>query len=439
MLTLARCVLVFDAQSLALTTTNSTGQQTKYGPYGRSSGGTVFLYNAGADVTALHGRTDGTVITQLGFYEYRGRRCSIINDLGQLETIFCDQIYQEPFYVCERPHTTNLLDCPSPWRNAGDTCMRGFRSTEALSWLGARAACLAQQGRLAQLDSQSRTALAWSLIDHAVGFVGLRDYSPSSLYRVYGWDRFDSYADGQPKLMARDAAAAATATASVIGTGESGVSSTPPTCVAMQTSDGGKWSTANCSTVMDKVRVVCEMEPSTSNCTCPAGYEAFLCLCYRTAPSVSSSSWLQADAYCRGLTPPARLPRVPHKEANDKVRALAAGASTFIGRADRLGNGYLTEDTNVAWGDGRQPRPVIGDCAIVRSDGNWYSTSCVSGVTASLCSTPKAPHAAFLGEQGGQSFSVVEVPGQELEWGRPFHVQIINDDTKDYLAVGTQS
>lgn len=419
-------------QGLTFTVTNAARQVRTWGPVGSSSKPT-FSYRPASEVVALYGRYGAKALYQLGFYEYVGKACGQVNDQGRWEAVYCAEKAAAPSYLCERPQERSRRDCPAGWMNFGLSCIQAVAATATMSWDDAAAACRAAGGWLARVDSKAKQDAAWALLQGARGFIGLRDFIASSEDSLWGWDHYENWApgSGQP-LPVLD---------------EEGRVDPPAACAVMDVGTG-QWRTVRCSESLPAAAPVCEAPALDDQCACPAGWVNLGCTCYLLSAGSSQSaatppgpgaSWVDMQAFCAAAATGGTLPLPRNAAANAAVAkaaaaAAGAGAVVCLGLRDIFGQGALVPEVFTAWGGGSAPSAAAGLCGVMRSDGQWYGQDCLTRLRAFVCRLPRAATAAYVGGED-QGFAISLLPGQQIAWGRPLHVEITQADTGYHLAV----
>lgn len=425
-------------QGLTFTLTDAARQVRTWGPVGSSSKAT-FSYRPTSEVVALYGRYGAKALYQLGFYEYVGKACGQINDQGRWEAVYCAEKVAAPSYLCERPQERSRRDCPAGWTNFGLSCIQAVAATATMSWDDAAVACRAKGGWLARVDSKAKQDAAWALMQGARGFIGLRDFIVLSADALWGWDHYENWApNGQP-LPVLDA--------------EGHID--PPAACAVMDAATGQWRTARCADSLPTAAApVCEAPALDDQCACPAGWVNIGCTCYllpaagsqgasaTTAPG-PGASWVDMQAFCAAATTGGTLPLPRTAAANAAIAKAAAAAAAPVGGGavvvcmglrDTFGQGALVPEVFTAWGGGSAPAAAVGHCGVMRPDGQWYEQDCLTRLKAFVCRLPRAATAAYVGGED-QGFAIALLPGQEIAWGWPLHVEITQADTGYRLAV----
>lgn len=252
----------------------------------------------------------------------------------------------------------------------------------------------------------------------------MRNAQASSQNPLWGWTFYENWAPNQPAPI-------------LDGDGNRDWLST---CVLM--GGDGSWRTVQCSSTLQGIVPICEAAVLDVQCSCPPGWIAVECSCYRlavgTSGNVVESSWEDMSNFCSQMLPGARLP-LPKSSNQTKILhdwadTISSTAKFFIGLRDTFASGAVIPEIYTSWGGGQAPMATNNLCGTMRSDAAWYGIDCKSKLRSYVCSLPRAATAAFVGGEG-QNFEISLASGQEIRWGTPLEVQITQADTGKNLAV----
>lgn len=348
----------------------------------------------------------------------------------------CAQSFDGVSYACQLRPTASAVDCPSGgWFRYGGFCYKAF-SGNKLSWESARLSCLTMQATLVTVATPEMSAFFQSRFQGSHGFIGYKDRMPmGQTNRSFVWETYTNWGVGEPKPLPGTSVSASSSTRVSSGGG----------CLAMDAAQ--TWSTIDCVETRVPRAVVCELAPPDNFCTCPAGWTAFSCRCYRVvSPSSSTAfaggvSWVTAAQACEQLGGGLLDVNSPGESSYVATR-LAKGQAVYIGRRDVFNSGIYTASTFSNWALG-EPIDNLGTvngggsglCGVLRGDSQWYGFPCTSSFSQAVCKRPKAsPVGGRI--TTGEEFTMVAVD-QNLEprWGTPLDVYLQHTATGAYLGI----
>jgi hypothetical protein len=386
-------------------------------------------------ITGFFGTASAQGINSLGFYDLQTPRCTQLTPAGTWRAIPCQQAFDGVSYACQLRPTASAVDCPAGgWFRYGPYCYKAF-SGNKLSWEAARLSCLTMQATLVTVGTPEMNAFLESRFQGAFGFIGLKDRVPmGQTNRSFVWETYSNWGPGQP------APPPSSRTSSAFGGG----------CVAMDANQ--LWSAIDCDDTSGARASVCEFSPTDNACTCPSGWAAFSCRCYRVVtPDASSSgqtgvfgagvSWASANAACAALGGTLLDVNSPGESSYVATR-LAKGQGVFLGRRDVFNAGIYIADTYTNWAAG-EPIDNLGTvnggggglCGVMRGDGQWYGFPCTSSFNQAVCKRPKAAPVGGAGGRGEEFTMIALDPSAEPRWGQPLHVYLKHTATGAYLGV----
>lgn len=292
------------------------------------------------------------------------------------------------------------------------------------------------QATLVTVATPEMSAFFQSRFRGSYGFVGFKDRMPmGQTNRSFVWESYTNWGVGEPRPLPQPSTSVSPGARVNTGGG----------CLAMDVSQ--TWFTIDCGDTSVPRAIVCELTPTDNYCTCPDGWTAFSCRCYRVVSRTSSNafaggvSWITAAQACEGLGG-ALLDVNSPGESSYIASRLAKNQAVFLGRRDVFNSGIFASNTFSNWALG-EPIDNLGTvngggsglCGVLRGDSQWYGFPCTSSFSQAVCKRPKAsPVGGRI--TTGEEFTMLAVD-QDVEprWGTPLDVYLQHSATGAYLGI----
>lgn len=402
-------VLPSGIRGLSFSVRDKAGSLLTYGPYGDLSSN-VQKYVPQDVVLGITGAATEGAVVQLGFFEQRVARCSVMNQQGYWEAVSCDDKQDGMNVLCERKPEETKIDCPVGWVSMLYSCYQ-VNLVNQMSWNDASQLCRSLDASLVSIESEAEQKEAFNLMG-GKGFIGFKDGAAlKSQNRVWVWDTYSNWDQGQP--------------------------TTAGACVKMDAK--GLWAVIDCDVkIPAALLTICQKKASDDGCTCPSGWVENDCMCYlkRGSDPNNPISWTAAKSTCDSLD--SDMVQITSPRENAFVMSLLGNsAGSFLGLQDAFGNRAFSTNYHTSWAPS-EPKSSVGTrmCGVMKPDGNWYSLPCVGQSYSYVCETLLAiPVADVKSGVLGESFKFQLTPGTEIQWSEPLPVTIEHEKTGAKMAM----